>query len=304
MAVQHAVGIDVGGTKIAGAIVNVADGSWIEAITLPTQPGRGGKSVLADAGDVAQKLTRSAEERTLGVLGVGICIAELVDLEQGINSAQTIDWRGLEVASSLGVRGPVVVESDVRAGAIAEHYFGVADQFESFVFVSVGTGVSHTFVLSGRPWRGAHGNAIIAATGPITSTCPHCGREHSLVLEDEASGAGIEAAYSRLAADGTTVTAKEVISMATDGAEIANEVVLKAANSLASTVGYLVNVLDPHGVVLGGGLGSAGGLYWDLFAERVRHHIVGDLSRDTPIVRSALGQHGPMIGAALAVASA
>ena len=257
---------------------------------------------MSDVADITQKMTRSAEERKLGLLGVGICIAELVDLGGRVTSAQTIDWRGLEVGSSLKFHGPVVVESDVRAGAISELHFGVAGQFESFVFVSVGTGVSSTFVLDGRPWKGAHGNAIVAATGPITSTCPHCGRGHRLVLEDVASGAGIEAAYARLAAEGTRMTAREVISMAKGGAEIAGKVVVEAAGALASTVGYLINVLDPHGVVLGGGLGSAGGLYWELFAERVRDHIVGEMSRETPIVRSTLGEHGPLIGAALAVA--
>lgn len=301
---QHAIGIDVGGTKMAGAIVDMAQGSVSETVIRPTGAERGAEDVLADVASMSAGLRAAAEGHNLTLLGVGICVPELVDLGGNVTSAQTLDWRGSDIRTRLQYDGRVVIESDVRAGAIAEARFGVGAAHDSFVFVSVGTGVSSTFVLSGRPWSGAHGNAIVAATGTIASTCEHCGRTQQLVLEDVASGAAMATAYGHSISDGTVYTAKEVISRAEAGDETALRVVTAAADGLASIVGYLINVLDPHAVVLGGGLGSAPTLYWEVFADRVTHHIFGEQSRKTPIIRSMLGDTGPLLGAALAVAEA
>src|SRR6478735_6644051 len=105
-----AIGIDVGGTKVAAAAVETSSGAVLERRRVATGPERGGAAVLADCAALAAELGG-------GRLPVGIALCELVDLDGRPASGDTVDWRGLDVEAA--VRAPsVVVESDVRAAAL------------------------------------------------------------------------------------------------------------------------------------------------------------------------------------------
>jgi len=292
----------VGGTKTAAAVVDLTDGTLLERSVVPTEAGRDGESVLSDVIGLVTDLVEVADEQGHALAGLGVGVAELIDHEGIVRSSQTLDWEGYDLAARFrGLADLIVVESDVRAGAIAEGRSGAGVDRSSYVFVSVGTGVSSTFVLDGRPWRGVHGNAIIAATGPIAIRCRHCGEDQLVVPEEVASGAGIEASYSHLSTS-SNLSAEAIIQLAEQGDELATSVVGDAAAALASVVGSLINLLDPECVIVGGGLGAATGLYWDLFVGRIDRHLVARQSHDTPIVQSLFGSDGPVIGAAFSVA--
>jgi glucokinase len=68
--------------------------------------------------------------------------------------------------------------------------------------------------------------------------------------------------------------------------------------ALGSSIGWLVNVLDPEAVIVGGGLGTAGGQYWDMMVDSVREHVWSAASRDLPVLMAALGPDAGLIGAA------
>ena len=89
-----------------------------------------------------------------------------------------------------------------------------------------------------------------------------------------------------------------MLAAADRGDPDAARVVRDAAEALGSGVGFLVNVLDPEAVVVGGGLGLAGGLYWDALIDSVRRHVWAEATRDLPIVRAELGTDAGLIGAA------
>ena len=82
------------------------------------------------------------------------------------------------------------------------------------------------------------------------------------------------------------------------GDPVAIEVVRTAGEALGNSVGFLINVLDPEAVVVGGGLGQAGGLYWESFVSSTRAHIWADSSRAIPILPAALGTDAGITGAA------
>jgi glucokinase len=71
-----------------------------------------------------------------------------------------------------------------------------------------------------------------------------------------------------------------------------------AAHALGVSVAWLVNALDPEAVIVGGGLGTAGGRYWERFVESTRHHIWSDLNKNIPIVPAMLGVDAGFVGAA------
>src|SRR3712207_3222056 len=111
------VGLDVGGTKIAGGLVEMPSGRVVARCIIPTGAARGGEAVLRDAQRLAKDLAVEAPER---VAGIGVAVAELVDPHGNITSAHTIAWRGVAVRERFAAIAPTVVESDVRAAARAE----------------------------------------------------------------------------------------------------------------------------------------------------------------------------------------
>ena len=82
------------------------------------------------------------------------------------------------------------------------------------------------------------------------------------------------------------------------GDPIAQAIVRSAGSALGNSVGFLINVLDPQAVIVGGGLGLSDGIYWDAFVTSTRKHIWSEVSRKLPILHAELGADAGLIGAA------
>jgi glucokinase len=257
-----AIGLDVGGTKLAAAVVNVRDGTVVRRLETPTLPERGGAAVLADCAALVERVAAPVDTP----VGVGLC--ELVGLDGTPQSAVTVDWRDLDVADAFDPRS-VVVESDVRAAAIAEARFGAARPFSIVLYLSVGTGISFCLTIDGRPYRGAHGNAI------------QIGED----LEEYASGRGLARAAGHARAEETLAD------------PAAHPVVERGARELGTRLAWLVGALDPHAVVIGGGLGLNAG-----YRELVERAARGEIPASLPIVPAGLGADAGVIGAAMIAA--
>jgi glucokinase len=295
----RAIGVDVGGTKVAAGVVDLALGSVGNRTELPTRADRGGREVLDDVIDLVAGL--AAEVGVPDAIGVAVC--ELVTPGGSITSRQTVDWRDLDVVGALAEVAPAVVASDVRSAASAEARFGAGRAWDPFLYLSAGTGVSSTLVRSGEPYPGSHGSALVAASGTFAAVCPHCARDIELVPEDIASGLGIASRYG--AASGRSVEgAEEVVRAAGSGDELARRIVDEGGAMLGTIAAWLVNVLDPAAIVLGGGLGLATGRYRERFLENLRAHVWPATSANLPVVEGELGADAAIVGAAMAAASA
>src|SRR6266576_1825967 len=287
-----AIGLDIGGTKIAAGVVLWPSGEILQRTIIPTKPARGGEPVLKDTLDVARQLYDWARSEEIEVAGIGAGVAELVDCDGNVTSSCTIHWRDVPVQASLSEIAPAQVESDVRAAAVAESMFGAGRGRRLFAYVTVGTGISSCLVQDGRPLKGAKGNAITLSSSPLSTVCNHCGAKLRPVLEEFASGPAI----ARRFAQATKVqnrksveSCEDVFRAAAHGDQSAIEILTSAGEALGVSVAFLVNVLDPEMVVVGGGLGMAGGLYWEAFQRSCREHIFSDDSRGLPIVSAKLG---------------
>lgn len=296
---RYALGLDVGGTKIAGGVVALHTGEILAGRVIRTGARRGGEAVLGDALVLARDLAGEAAGMGVPLDGLGVGVAELVDPEGNIGSAHAIGWRGVPVRGRFSAVLPAVVESDVRAAALAEALYGAGGAYSLFAFVAVGTGISSCLVQNGRPFAGARGNALVLASSPYSTACTVCGAELHPVLEELASGPALVARYNE-ARGARAERGEQVLAAAEAGDEAAVEVVRAAGYALGNGVAFLVNVLDPEAVVVGGGLGSAGGLYWESFTASTREHIYGDATRELPILPAALGPDAGLIGAAAA----
>jgi glucokinase len=297
---QYALGLDVGGTKIAGAVVGFPCGEIIAKRVIPTLPKRNAKEILNDAVALADALAKDVCSRGISIQGVGIAVAELVDASGNITSSQTIPWRGVPIGDAFSHLGPAMVESDVRAGALAEAVLGAGKHFKLFTYVTVGTGISYCLMQEGVPFAGARGNALILASAALTTTCTKCGALVNEILEEVGSGPALVKRYNERVHANVAVRAEDVLARASTGDAMATEVVCEGGRALGNSVGFLINVLDPEAVVVGGGLGLAGGLYWNAFETATREHIWSDTAHDILILRAALGPDSGLIGAAAA----
>lgn len=300
LAARTLIGVDVGGTKCAAGLVRAADGEVLVRRLMPTQPHRGGEAVLTDVVATIQSLEREARELAIDVSAIGIGVAELVGTDGSILSGATIQWQGLDLGKRLleATGLPATVDADVRAAARAEARLGAGRPFRSFLYVTVGTGISASLVIERVPFAGARGltGTFASAAGLI----PHNNRQlvSGPPLESFAAGPAIVSRFA-VVRPGFTGTGRDVLSLADSGDDFAIAVVTSAAEALGAAIGQLVNVLDPEAVVIGGGLGLAEGLYRDSMRESLRRHIWSDLQRNLPVLSAQLGNDAGLVGAAL-----
>ena len=280
------VGLDVGGTKVAAGLIT-PDGTILCRRERPN-PGR--DPGLAVTREVAASLTATAAERGLPVTGLGVGFPEYVDITGQLTSRLVLDWDVQPAVLLAGLAGHITVESDVRCGAIAEARLCSGRRLSSFVYVSIGTGISYCHVLDGEPVRGARGEAIALGELPAPEG----------TLEQFASGEAIRARYAAAvpaSARGPS-SAREVLAAADRGDPLAADVVRTAAAAIAAALGWLTCLLDPAAVILGGGLGHAGGLWGHVLSD-YSEQAVATRPSPPPVLRGALGPDAGLIGAGL-----
>ncbi|MBV7336563.1 ROK family protein [Chloroflexi bacterium TSY] len=291
-----AIGLDIGGTKIAGGLVEPDSGRVLTRRVIPTLPERGGEAILHDSLELARQLIREADAQNLVLLGIGIGVCELVDPEGKIIGDYLTGWNVLPVQEHFSQLAPTLIESDARAAALAEACYGAGKAYRLFAYVTVGTGISYALIQDGQPMTGERGNAILLASMPLSVRCPHCGEMASQVLEEFASGPALVAHYNEQK-QAHYATGQEVMASANAGDKVAIDVVESAGEALGNSVGFLVNILDPEAIVVGGGLGLAGGLYWEHFVAATRRHVYASDTQSLPIIPAKLGVDAGLIGA-------
>lgn len=258
------VGIDAGGTKLAAGRVDDETGAVNDRTEHPTDAARGGTAVLADIARLARALSTDAA-------AIGIGIPEMVDRTGHVRSAANWDWRALDLAVPFEGLPPTRIVSDVSAAALAEARFGAGRRHASFLYVSVGTGISTSFVLDGAPWPGQDGRAILLGT-PL--------------VEDQASGPAIARAAG-------TPTAEDAF------ADAAYDLVIAAAaEALGRDLARAIHLLDPAAVVLGGGLGL-NRRYRGLIATATDRYIDSAYANLPAFLPAELGENAGIVGAAL-----
>jgi predicted NBD/HSP70 family sugar kinase len=285
------VGVDIGGTKTALLAVALPGVDVLFREVFPTQATLGAAHLRGRLATVLAHLRSELgpHER----FPVGVSVPELVDLDGLVATDVVVPGLtgDLKEWAEIGVE---CVESDVRAAAHAEARVGAGRGFPSFGYMSIGTGISSTFVLGGVAWPGAHGAAILLGSGPFGPKLSPDGRPYP--LEELASGPAMVAAYRALG--GRARNAQEVLDSC-DSDPLAARAVAEAGTAAGQGAALLVNVLDPHALIVGGGLGCVGGPYWQSLEAAARAQIWADAARRIPLLRSGLGPDAAAIGAAL-----
>jgi len=289
-----AIGVDVGGTKIAAVAVDISTGLVLIQDKIPTQRHDGGARVLDRLVRMIKTMQDQLQKMDIHSLGVGIGIPELVNNDGVIKANWNFDWDKRSISDQLAEFGTVILESDARTAALAEHHFGHGNSYPSFVFVTIGSGISFSFCKDGNIHRGANGYAIHFGSSDILAICSDCGSQSAFNLEALASGRGLAETYRNRTSEVTD--ARSLVD--DDCGDAAKLLVDQATSALASYLGQLVNIFDPHAVIIGGGLGLAP-KFFEILEHKIRPHVLAPECRSIPIVKSAILENGAAIGAAV-----
>ncbi|MFJ9692136.1 ROK family protein [Kitasatospora sp. NPDC101183] len=297
--------VDIGGTKIAGALVD-PDGRLRHRLQLPTPAQAPAPEVLAVVHRVLDRLAATPDWPAVTALGIGS--AGPVDLAGGTVSPVNIPgWRRFPLVAraaahpAVAARAlPVRLAGDGVAMAAAEHWQGAARGAANALCLVVSTGVGAGLVLDGAVRPGPSGNA--GHLGHITveldgEPCP-CGSRGC--LEGIASGTAI--ARRALAAGwhppGEDRTARAVAAAAEAGDGIALAAYDRAARALAAGIAATAALVDLDRVVVGGGVATAGDVLFEPLSRHLRAYAVLPYLDGLQLRRAELGTDAGLIGAA------
>jgi glucokinase len=307
---RRVIGIDAGGTKLLGGVVD-------EQLVVHNRVHRTWRG--ADRAETLDIFVGAVEEIRAAapdVDAVGFGIPSLVDHARGVSvwsnhlPLDEVPFRDL-MSERLGL--PVVVDNDTNVAVLAEHAHGAARGAEHAVMVALGTGIGGGLVIGGRVHRGARGFA--GELGHMTldihgedcpGGCPGRGCFESLVsgraIGVAARRLGVErpaSTFGRLLADGDEIRGTLVTELAHDGDEQARAVLAEIGARLGIGIAGLVNALDPGIVVIGGGAVAAGDLLLDPARALLAERALPPGGAPPPIVPARFGSESAMLGAAL-----
>ena len=167
------------------------------------------------------------------------------------------------------------------------------------LMLAVGTGVGGAVVLDGRPLHGRHGAGGEIGHIPAPGSAGHlrcaCGRLGH--IEAIASGPGILAHFRSLGGPLSVFDTREVLRLAKMGDDLARRAVADSAMALGAVIAGLVTTIDPDVVVIGGGVGEAGPVWWDPMERSMRRELV-DVLATVALHPAELGSRAPLVGAA------
>ncbi len=287
--------------------------------TVPDEvSGNNGEALPADVIGAVARLVESVVARSgvnqADLLGVGLGLAGIVDSTKGMcRYSPFFGWRDVDLASPLASQLglDVYLENDVNSLTIAEQWFGDGRGHDSFVVVTVGSGVGAGFVLNGQ-FYGGDGRGV-GELGHITVMPggPVCGCGKRGCLEVMASDTALIAAATDAVArgqlttlsDSTEMTLQTLVTAATDGDEVARGLLAESGRWLGVGLAMIVNLLNPELLIVAGEGVEAGSWRLDPMREALEENRFDSLGAGTQLVVESAGDVTWARGAACVVLS-
>ncbi len=314
------IGVDLGGTSLRAGVV-AADGTVLALEKRKTRAELGAAGVLERMTEGIERALKQADLRPKDVGGIGIGIPGPIDRERGVVLLAVNlgpDWVNLplgdELQSRLGL--PVILDNDVRVGALGEHTHGAGQGLDDMVAVFVGTGIGGGLVLGGElrnGWRGSAGevgHSVVAGENGILGKTGQPG-----TVEPLGSRTGMERQVREWVAQGRASVVPELITTMGAGHltssviyealhqkdAVMEEALVMAQHALGLLAGNLINILDPQMIVFGGGVTERLGnrfiapIRQVAYANAINKHKL----RSVRIVAAGLKDASGVVGAAV-----
>ncbi|MET0467586.1 MAG: ROK family glucokinase [Aeromicrobium sp.] len=304
-----AIGVDIGGTKIAAGLVSET-GEILDSLAEPT-PADSTK-IPAVVADLVERLT--GDELAAGI---GIGAAGFVGEDRStVRFAPNIDWREEQLGQHVRalVDLPVVVENDANAAAWGEFRFGAGEDTDDLLLITIGTGIGGGIVHHGQLFRGGFGVAAEIGHMRLVPDGILCGCGQRGCYEQYGSGRALvrdarervlnedpgAAALAALAGgDLDRITGPGVTRLAQEGDPLSVELLAELGRWIGEGAAVLATILDPSVIAIGGGVAAAGDLLLVSVLDAFESHLPARAHRPEAALRlAALGNEAGIIGAA------
>ena len=314
---QLIIGIDVGGTKVAGGLVTLK-GRLVESRIVPTKAEQGFAKSYGQIAHLIDRLIRAAGGKP-NIGGIGICAPGPLNPKTGvvINPPNLTGWRNVELAKMVAEQFglPAKVENDANAAGLAEVLFGAAVGFKDVFYVTVSTGVGTGIIINRKVYHGKNGVAGEGGHVSIDYRSPYrCGCGTLGCIEALAAGPGmarrarvlLEQEHSRpsLLRDLTRshleqITPVMIQDAARKGDRVARAIIDETGFLLGVWLGGMLTLLDPEAVVIGGGVAQIGKPLFDRIRETIPYYSINRrFAVKTPLLPAKLQKNVGIYGAA------
>lgn len=309
---KYVIGIDLGGTKISGALADL-NGKVIAQYTIPTNAHEGEEKVLKRIFEVINKVLDDANKSTNEVKAIGIGSPGPLDAKKGIIiTTPNLPFKNFKltapISEEFGI--PTYLDNDGNVAAIGEYIFGAGKGTENMVFVTVSTGVGGGAIFNGKVYRGNTSNALEIGHMTLEKDGPRCNCGNYGCAEALASGTAIgkRAKEAVLQEKFTTlknyenVTAYEVFKEAENGDEVALNIRDTSLEYLGICISNLITSFDPEVIIIGGGVTKNGDILFEKVKQEVNKRCFKSMADSCKIVPASLGTDAGVRGAvALAI---
>jgi len=305
------IGIDVGGTKVLGGVVDEA-GKVLTTARKDT-PRQGGSALTQTIANVAKELLEQHSVASVGVSAAGFVSS---DRKTMLATPNIADWNGVDLDNQLTklIGLPVVIENDANAAAWGEAKFGAGKNQDHMMMLTVGTGIGGGIVVNGALYRGAFGIAAEFGHMRVVPEGHICGCGARGCFEQYASGNAL-LRHAREAINASPEIARNLLSRGdgtvagltgqaiTDAARDGDPVALAAFNTtgqwLGAGIASLAVLLDPACVVIGGGVIDAGEILLKPTRESLERNMPFAGKHPYPqIIAAQLGNEAGLVGVA------
>jgi glucokinase len=309
------VGIDIGGTKVAGGLVTLK-GKLVESQIVPTLSDKGFVKSYAQVVNLIGKLVQAAGKDNVD--GIGICAPGPLNPKTGVilNPPNLFGWRNIPLAELVEKKFglPAKVENDANAAGLAEVLFGAAVGYKDVFYVTVSTGVGTGVIINGKIYHGKNGIAGEGGHAFIDYKSPfRCGCGRYGCIEALAAGPGIarrarvmleqEHCVPSVLRDLTKghteeITPKLIQEAARKGDKIAKAILDETGFFLGVWLGNMISLLDPDAIVLGGGVTHIGKPLFDKIRATIPAYTINSFAAQTPVLPAKLKTDVGIYGAA------
>jgi glucokinase len=305
------IGIDVGGTKVLGGVVD--ESGKVLTTARKDTPRQGGSALTQTIADVAKELLQQHSVASVGVSAAGFVSS---DRKTMLATPNIADWNGVDLDHQLTalIGLPVVIENDANAAAWGEAKFGAGKNQDHMMMLTVGTGIGGGIVVNGALYRGAFGIAAEFGHMRVVPDGHICGCGARGCFEQYASGnallrhareainASPEVARNLLSrGDGTVagLTGQAITEAARDGDAVAVAAFNTTGQWLGAGIASLAVLLDPACVVIGGGVIDAGEILLKPTRESLERNMPFAGKHPYPeIIAAQLGNKAGLVGVA------
>ena len=310
------IGIDVGGTKVAGGLVTFK-GRLVESQVVPTYADKGFTRSYAQITHLIGRLVHAAGGRE-NVGGIGICAPGPLNPKTGVvlNPPNLPGWRNIELAKLLEKKFglPAKVENDANAAGLAEVLFGAAVGYKDVFYVTVSTGVGTGIIVDRKIYHGKNGIAGEGGHVSIDYRSPYrCGCGTYGCIEALAAGPGMarrarvmleqEHSLPSVLRDLTHGHAEEITPMiiqeaARKGDHVAKAIIEETGFYLGVWLAGMISLLDPEAIVIGGGVTHIGKPLFDKIRATIPNYTINGFAAQTPALPAKLRTNVGIYGAA------